>query len=205
MEILSKLFGSTARVKIMRLFLFNPADAFDMDMVAEKSHVDAKTAKRECALLAQAGMIRPKAFFKLTTRMVRGKRVEKRLKAKGYELNGHFSYVAGLKHLLISTKTLEAGEILNRLSKTGKLKLVIIAGIFTREKDSRLDILIVGDNLKKSALASVIKSIEAELGKELLYAYFETKDFQYRLSMYDKLVKDVLDYPHEVLLDRMSQ
>ena len=58
--------------------------------------------------------------------------------------------------------------------------------------------------MKKNTLSSVIKSIEAELGKELTYAYFETQDYQYRLSMYDKLIRDVLDYPHQVLLDKIS-
>ena len=29
---------------------------------------------------------------------------------------------------------------------------------------------------------------------------FETKEFIYRLNMYDKLVRDIIDYPHEVIL-----
>jgi hypothetical protein len=46
--------------------------------------------------------------------------------------------------------------------------------------------------------------MEAERGKELVYAYLETQDFQYRLGMYDKLIRDILDYPHQVLLDKIS-
>jgi len=63
---------------------------------------------------------------------------------------------------------------------------------------------VVGNNLNKSVLNNAIKSIEAELGKELNYVYFETPDFQYRLSMYDKLIRDILDYPNQVLLDKLS-
>jgi hypothetical protein len=46
--------------------------------------------------------------------------------------------------------------------------------------------------------------MEAEIGKELRYAYFSTDEFRYRLSMYDKLIRDILDYPHRVLLDKLG-
>ncbi|GAG51475.1 unnamed protein product [marine sediment metagenome] len=29
---------------------------------------------------------------------------------------------------------------------------------------------------------------------------FDTKEFFYRLNMYDKLIRDILDFPHEVVL-----
>jgi hypothetical protein len=45
-----------------------------------------------------------------------------------------------------------------------------------------------------------MRRLEAEIGAELVYAVFDTKEFIYRLNMYDKLVRDILDYPHEVLL-----
>jgi hypothetical protein len=38
------------------------------------------------------------------------------------------------------------------------------------------------------------------LGKELAYAVFDTNDFKYRVSMYDKLLRDMFDYPHERLV-----
>ena len=41
--------------------------------------------------------------------------------------------------------------------------------------------------------------MEAEIGSELVYAIFDTKEFTYRLNMYDKLVRDILDFPHEVI------
>ena len=60
--------------------------------------------------------------------------------------------------------------------------------------------MIVGDNLKKVAIEGGIRKLEAEIGAELTYAVFNTKEFVYRLNMYDKLVRDILDFPHEVLL-----
>lgn len=205
MDILSILFGSEARVKIIRLFLFNPDTDFDAEMVASKSKVNTKIVKKEFVLLEKALLIKRKSFYKLTPKKVRGKLTEVKVKTNGYYLNPHFHYLSALKQLLVNTKTLDGGAILKRLSKTGKLKLVIVSGVFIQDKDSRVDMLIVGNNLSKASLTSVIKTIEAELGKELVYAYFETPDFEYRLSMYDKLIRDIIDYPHQVLLDKITQ
>ena len=203
MEILGKLFGSEARVKILRLFIFNPEAILDIDMVSEKSKVNKKIAKKECDIFEKIHLIKAVSFFKTVKRKKRGKTVEVKMRVRGYQINQSFSYLNALRQLLVSTKSLEGNEVLKMLGKAGRLKLVIVAGVFTQNPDSRLDILVVGDNLKKQILNNIIKSIEAELGRELMYAYFETPDFNYRLRMYDKLVKDVLDYPHQVLLDKI--
>ncbi len=203
MEILSKLFGSEARVKILRLFIFNPEEFFDIDLVSGKSKIEKKNVKKEFAILEKIHFLKKGIFYKVAKKKKGRKIVEVKIKSHGYCLNENFPYITALKQLLINTKTLDAGEIVKRLSKSGKLKLIIIAGVFTQNKDSRLDLLVVGDNIKKQVLTNIIKSIEAELGTELLYAYFETADFNYRIRMFDKLVKDVLDYPHQVLLDKL--
>jgi len=204
MDTLGTIFGSEARVKIMRLFLFNAEEVFDLDTISEKSKVNKNLTRKEISILEKAKLIKRKFFVKVTLKKVGKKFKEIKSKKIGFYLNQDFSYITALKQLLIKTKTLEGGEIIKRLSKTGKLKLVIVSGVFTQEKDSRVDMFIVGNNINKTSLNTVIKSIEAELGKELIYVYFETPDFQYRLGMYDKLIRDVLDYPHQVLLDKIS-
>lgn len=204
MDSLGTIFGSEARVKIMRLFLFNAEEVFDLDTVSDKSKVNRTLTKKEVFILEKAKLIKRKSFVKVTQKKVGKKLKEVKSKKIGFYLNQDFPYITALKQLLIKTKTLEGGEIVKRLSRIGKLKLVIVSGVFTQEKDSRVDIFIVGNNINKSSLTNAIKSIEAELGKELIYVYFETPDFQYRLGMYDKLIRDVLDYPHQVLLDKLS-
>ena len=204
MDSLSAIFGSEARVRIMRLFLFNPEKIFDVDTVYDKSKVEKNTVKKEVVILEKAKLIKKRHFSK-TVQNKKGKKVStKKIKTQGYYLNQDFYYITALKQLLIKTKTLEGGEIIKKLSKSGALKLVIIAGVFTQDKDSRVDMFVVGNNINKSTLNKAIKSIEARLGKELVYVCFETQDFQYRLGMYDKLIRDVLDYPHQVLLDKIS-
>lgn len=204
MDILSILFGSEERVKIIRLFLFNPEQAYDIGSICERSKSKEKNVKREIAVFFKAGLIKRKVFF-VNKSVKRGtKIIEKKKKVHGYILNSDFPYLVALKQLLISTKTLDGSELIKKVSKAGKIKLLIVAGIFIQNPDSRADIFVVGDKVNRRVLDRVIKNLESEIGKELVYAYFDTADYHYRLGMYDKLVRDVIDYPHKVLLDRIS-
>ena len=95
--------------------------------------------------------------------------------------------------------------MVRRLARAGSLKLVIAAGVFIQEEESRLDLLIVGDHLKKTVIGRVVKAMESEIGKELRYVILETSEFKYRASICDKLIRDVTDYPHQKLLDKLEQ
>ena len=49
-----------------------------------------------------------------------------------------------------------------------------------------------------------VRKLEAELGRELRFAAFTTEDFKYRVGVYDRLVRDVLDFPNRILLDKIG-
>ena len=70
--------------------------------------------------------------------------------------------------------------------------------------DNRIDLLIVGERLKKGKLERTIRSMESEIGRELKYSILDTTDFQYRYSIGDKLVRDVFDYQHQIVLDKLG-
>ena len=70
--------------------------------------------------------------------------------------------------------------------------------------EREVDLLVVGDNLRKGTIENIVKTIESEIGREIRYAFFETADFQYRLGIYDKLIRDILDFPHEKILDKLG-
>ncbi len=86
----------------------------------------------------------------------------------------------------------------------GKIRLLVLAGVFIKNPESRLDILVPGDRIKKSSFDRVLRSLEAQIGKELLFSVFDTDDFKYRLAMRDKLVMDVLDFPHEKIVNKLG-
>ncbi|MEK7645390.1 MAG: hypothetical protein AAB391_03695 [Patescibacteria group bacterium] len=193
MDTLSRLFGSEARVKLMRLFLLNPDRQYAFKDVVVWTKLSKKVAQNELALLQKIGLILQVPIPTIG-----------RKKDKGYTLNQRFMYLKQLQSLIIDTVLLNEGDTVKRLAKAGKMKLIVVAGVFIQEWDSRADLLVVGDKIKEGALKTVIRKIELELGRELRYASLETPDFQYRLSIGDRLVRDILDYPHQIIFDKFG-
>lgn len=204
METLGLLFGTPARVKIMRLFLFNAGRFYDLKDTCDRTKITVSIAKKELGILEKARLIFSKPFIKVIEKVKDGKKYELKKKAKGWVLNDDFVYINALRTFLLTTRNLEHNRILQKLSSSGKLKLVLLAGVFINDPESRVDVLVVGDKLSKGSLANAIKNLESEIGKELNYAFFETDDFKYRIGVYDKLVRDILDYPHKILLDKLA-
>ncbi len=122
----------------------------------------------------------------------------------GFTLNQKFPYLAALQNLVINTVLIKDNEIIDRLSGVGHIKLLITSGVFIQDFESRVDLLIVGDRLKKTLIEGRIKKMESEIGKELRYSIFETADFQYRVSIYDKLVRDILEFKHRKVIDKLG-
>ncbi len=190
MEILSKLFGSETKVKAMRLFLSNPEHVFYTKDISERVKSEASKVRKELSVLEKAGLIKRKATGK------KG--------GHGFALDTSFAYLAPLQGFLINTEPLQSKEIIKKITKLGSIKLIVVSGVFMQESESRADLLIVGDGIKKNKLENTIRIIESEVGKELKYAQFTTEDFKYRLSMYDKLTRDILDYPHRKVLNKLG-
>jgi len=224
-DLLEKLFGSSIRVKIMRLFLLHPDEVFANADIARRTKSRAGAVRREILMLKKIGFIK-QATQEVEISFSRRKRVRKKpqkgkkikgskytyqsvtevkkKKNKGWRQNDLFPLYHSLKGLVLNAVPTSKEKLISRLRKLGSIKLVILSGIFIQENDSRLDILIVGDSVRRGALEKVLRSVEAEIGKELDYALLNTKEFLYRLGMYDKFIRDILDYPHEKLINKLN-
>ena len=204
MEILSKLFGSSARVKIMRLFLSNDDMVIDNAEISQRAKVSAAETRKEMVLLEKIGFVRKRTFYKEIEKKKKGDVVLEKKKTNGWIMDPNFSLIAPLKNLLIKSSPIESKDIISRLKNGGTLKLIITAGIFVQDNDSRVDMLVVGDNLNNAYLDRAIKILESEIGQELRYVILETPDFNYRLGIYDKLIRDILDFSHNKILNKLD-
>ncbi len=194
MEILAKLFGGQARVKIMRLFLLNSNKNFELSEISSRSRVTKANVRKEINALVSIDFIKHKIITKEGTRGAKKK-------ISTWRLNSSFKHLPPIQDLLINPSILLQKDLADRFKPIGKIKLMIVSGVFIGEKESRADILLVCDKLNKTVLKKIIKGFEAEIGKELDYVIFNSKEFKYRLDMYDKLVCDVIDLPHKKLID----
>jgi hypothetical protein len=202
MEILSRLFEKPTRVRLMRLFLFHPNQQFDVDDVKERTKENKGAIKRELVLLEQVGFLKKKkGAIVIPPKKTKRKVKPKKKKVMKWALDPSFQFAEPLKNLLIDSELLGKDDILNRLRKVGKFKLVVLSGFFTRNDAQSVDLLLVGDRIKRPKLERVVASLESDIGRELRYAFFDTKEFLYRLDMCDKLIRDVFDYSHERLVN----
>lgn len=194
---LSVLLGNTATVKLLRLFLFNPSTTFAMDDVLRRARLVRHTARTELSVLERANIIRKKQVY------VTGANGKKRL-VQGFALNHKFPKLVALQTFLFDTAPLESKTVFRHMRKAGKLDLIVTSGIFSRSFDGRLDLILAAKKIPQGKVEASVRTLEAELGIEIRFAVFTTEDFLYRLGMYDKLTRDVFDYPHHILVDRIG-
>ena len=183
MEILGKMLGNGARVKIMRLFLLNKSKGFKSRDIVKRSRLSSDVVRRELKVLSFVNFIKKRSKISLD-----------------WCFNSLFKYGEEFEELLVRSDTLNKQKLLDNFKNVGRVKLLVVSGVFIKKNHSRVDLLIVGDKLKRASIEAGIRRLEAEIGAELIYAIFDTKEFIYRLNMYDKLIRDILDYPHEVIL-----
>lgn len=188
MDVLAKLFGSNARVKTLRLILFNKDSKFTVKEAAYRSKVTKQAARKELELFAR---------IKLAKKQKKGRETV-------YFANENFEHYEQLKAFFRRTTELKHSEVTKSIKGCGVIKLLVLSGTLTDTQESSIDLLIVGDRIVMPKLERAVRTLEAELGQELAYATFSTQDFNYRLGVYDRLLRDVIEYPHIMLLDKIG-
>ena len=188
MDPLARLFSSSARLKLLRLFLFNDDSSFVIDDIAFRTSVPVDSVRKELKVLLAAGIVKKKP----------GK------DGVVYAANRRFSHYVALQTFLRTTTTLSDVDMITTLKKAGALRLVALSGLFSGAIETKVDLLVVGDKLDDKHLEKAVHQLESELGRELRFAAFSTEDFRYRVGVYDRLLRDIFDYPHRTILDKIG-
>lgn len=195
---LTILFGSQARVKLLRFFLFNPSKAVLFDEISRRAKLARRTARTEVSALEKAEVIKQKVLYL----EVPGK--NRKLKSIGYMLNKDFPELQALQTFMFETAPIDGRNLLRHLRKAGTLDFVGISGVFVRDFEQRLDVLLAMKKFNEAKVQNAIRSLEAEIGVEIRYSAMSSEDLQYRVGMYDKLTRDFFDYNHQILVDKIG-
>lgn len=201
MELLARLLGGQDRVKIMRYFLHHEDKMVSLNQAAEKTKTKKDSARRELQTLVTLGFIlKKKNKFYVSQ--------GKKLKVKeeiAFALNKDFPHNEALKELLFDFQLLDKNELAKRFKGVGRIKLFVVSGLFLGETKSRVDVLIVGEALKKEKAEKLFETLSAELGREVIYALMDVDEYNYRLKMYDKFIRDVFEMNHEAVIDKLKE
>lgn len=186
-QVLEKLFESIPKVRILRLFFRNPKDPLNIRGISQKTRVKTATVRKELAKLIKLGVVRKKSGT-----------------AQTHILNENFWLFKELKDLFTKTPIGSRQKLIQNIKNAGKIRLAILSGVFINSDNSRTDIFIAGDEIKKRRVEKILSQLESEIGKLIRYTLMDTKEFKYRLDMYDRFLRDILESPHEKLINKLG-
>lgn len=205
MEQLAKLLGGTDRVKIMRLFLHHQDVILSLKDITEKTKSKGVAVRKEVTLLLSIGFLEKKKSRVYST-VGKGKKAKSVIKeVLGYKLNSEFSHNQALRDLLFDFETVDRKDLVSRFKAIGRIKLFIVSGIFVGSRESRVDMLIVGEGLKRPKAEKAFELLASELGRDVIYSIMDVEEYEYRVKMYDKFVRDIIDMPHERIIDKINK
>ena len=197
---LEKLFGSNARVKILKLFLLHPAEKFYIRQLSRDLKLQLNSVRRELENLEKFGI--------LTSDMKNEEESKTEKEAGGQEkkyfrANPNFVLFDEIKALIVKAQILYEKDFVSKLNSIGKVKLLVLTGIFVNNPNSLIDILMVG-KINKPKLIKLIRELEVELGKEINFTIFDSQEFKYRRDITDIFLYGILDSRKLVVIDEVG-
>lgn len=186
-EVLEVLFGSKAKTRILRFFLLNSEKEYSASDIANKNMLSAASVRKEINELKKIKFL-----------------LEKTKKgAKYYAMDQEFSFHSELKSLFAKSTASPESKSLSKLKNIGDVKLALVSGIFLNYPKSKVDMVLVANNVSRGKLKSIMSSLEAEIGKEVSFVLMNSEEFKYRLDMLDRFLLDFMEGTHLELIDKI--
>ncbi len=191
--ILENLFDSKIKIRLLKMFLRNPNDLFTEKDIKEKLIIKANEEeefKKELKKLTDIEL------FSVS---------KNQEKEKTYVANSNFTFFEEVKNIVLRSSPVDRDNLARRIRQLGKTRVSVLSGVFLgseNKSETRADILVVSDVISEKRFEAFIKSVESEVGVEIKYALLSTEDYDYRMRMFDRFLKDIFDKPHVILTGR---
>lgn len=183
------------RAKILRLLVLN-AELFPLVDLAKRAGVSVPAAQKELNALESMCVVKKQEG--------EGKNVRERKAGIRYSFNEKFRYANALSAFVHEVSPERFNDVERAIRGAGKMNAIVLSGVFIGDYRRPADLLLVADSVNEKRLEKVLRSFEPKYGREIRYTVFSTPEFRYRMTINDKLLRDTLDYPHRVLLDKKN-
>ncbi len=208
---LSHLFGSNARVKILKTFLFHPRKKFYIRQLSRDLKLQINSVRRELENLEKLGLLISTTSRENENANENGneaigegnKNGGTNQEKKYYQANTDFVLFEELRNLIVKAQILHKEEFTEKIKKAGKIKLLVLSGAFVNNPESPIDILVVG-KFEREKVTRLIKSLQKEMGRELNYTLLDLKEFKYRRDMTDVFLYGVLEGKKIIAIDELG-
>lgn len=201
-DFLAQLLDDPARAQLLRVFVFDPERTYTLKDAAKRAGISPQAAAREMKTLEKWGVVEKGKTLSITLGNGTKRVVQAKQKTETWILNSGFGHVRSLSTFVHEVSPMQYSTVVPALKRSGKIATVVLSGSFMGDPSRPADMLIAGDTLNERRLEEAIKHLEPQFGREIRYAVFSTPEFRYRLTVQDRLIRDTLDFPHIVLLDK---
>lgn len=197
---LAQIFGSKARVKILKTFLSKPDQKYYTRQLARDLDLQVNSVRRELDNLQTIGLLQQAdTSAELDKKTDKSPKKEDSTGSKNekkyFIVNHKFLLFFELKNLFAKANLLSCQDFLKDIEQIGDIKQLWLSGIFTGEANSPTDILIVG-KIKKDQFIKRLQVLEADLNKEINYTFMDESEYTYRSEINDIFLYHILESRH---------
>ncbi len=185
---LENLLNTKSKKKVLCLFFAHPKRSFSLQELHSTASVSTRAASEAVRELLRADVIN----FTSKNRL------------RLFRVNSRFALYQELDDLLSADAKRDYDLVAKILKKIPNAKLVILSGVFTMQPNLSVDLLVVGDNVSRIRLQTMLKEVEKITGMEIVYAVMPVSEYEYRRLMSDRFVRDILDYPHLAVVNNLK-
>lgn len=174
---LKDLVISKVRVKLLEIFFSNPSEIYHVRDLVRKTGEEINAVRRELAHMEKAGMLKKEP---------RGNRLY-------YWFNKSYIFYSELGRIIAKTTGLGA-EIIRNKNKIGRLSFVMFSEKFIKKiqgDPNEVDVLVVGEVIMPE-IATLVKSEEARIKREINYTVMSSDEFQFRKRRRDPFLLEIL-------------
>ncbi len=201
-DFLAQLIGNTERAKVLRAFVFSETRALTLADAAKRSGITARAVEREVRFLEKVGILKRGGLSIMLKNDPSRKVAAGKQKVFAWVLDPDFQHTRAVSSFVHEVSPVKHDIIMGALKRGGRLATVVLSGNFMGDPSRPADLLLAADAINERRLEQAIRDLEPQFGREIRYAAFSTPELRYRLTVQDRLIRDTLDYPHLVLLDR---
>ena len=184
---LSRLFASPSRLKLLKYFVLQPNVKATAKDAAQTVGIARATAETELRSLARSGVLT-------------GKRNGKKLL---YSFSPNYRHADALSAFLESVTRPEDKTIADAFKGVPGVTLLVATGILARDIRPEVDLLVVTRRPKDMRIERAVRKVEANASIPIRYAVLEAREYEQRLVARDRLLRDVFEFTHNVILGRV--
>lgn len=171
---LKEIFSSNTRVKLLNVFLLNPEEEYFIRELTRLLDEQINSVRRELDNLKKVGLLKARS----------------KNRKKYYHVNKDFIIYNELRNICAKASAFDT-DIVKQIKKLGDFDLIVLAGVFVDEPETKnVDLLLVGQ-ADKVDLERFFKN-ELKFEREVKYSLMSKEDFLYRFNLNDKFIKEMV-------------